>query len=99
MLKRREKKISNFTKSNPFLPPFEPGLFIQNLTETHRLIFNKFMISEDHVLVIPRIYEDQNSLLTLKDFEATVLAMNTLDGFAFYNYNKIAGASQKHKHL
>lgn len=29
-------------QKDPFLPPFEPGLFISELSDTHSLLFNKF---------------------------------------------------------
>ena len=35
---------------DPFMPPFEEGLFITELTETHRLIFNKFPVCKEHAL-------------------------------------------------
>jgi len=27
---------------DPFMPPFEEGLYIDDITPTHRLLFNKF---------------------------------------------------------
>jgi ATP adenylyltransferase len=38
-------------------------------------------------------------LLKPKDFEAILITMKALDGFAFYNSGTLAGASQPHKHI
>lgn len=46
LLQNLENKIkANTTKDNPFMPPFDPGVFISDLGDTHRLIFNKFPVS------------------------------------------------------
>ena len=42
---------------DPFMPPFEPGLFIQELSPTHNLLFNKFCICREHVLVVTKEME------------------------------------------
>jgi len=39
---------------DPFVPPFEEGLFIANLSATHRLLFNKFCICKEHCLVVTK---------------------------------------------
>jgi sulfate adenylyltransferase (ADP) / ATP adenylyltransferase len=70
-----------------------------NLTRTHRLLFNKYPSRKHHVLVITKEKEQQGDLLNFRDFEASILAMKALDGFVFYNSNPTAGASQEHKHL
>ena len=87
-------------KSNkdPFLPPFEEGVFIADLSNTHRLIFNKYMIAENHVLVITRIFQPQFHTIASESFYAMYMTLDALHGFAFYNSDKKAGASQSHKH-
>ena len=51
-----EKKEQNkFLESkNPFLPPFQPGLHITELGEQHRLLFNKYSIYHNHVLLVTK---------------------------------------------
>ena len=44
-------------KSDPFMPPFEEGLFIDELTTTHSLVFNKFSVCDNHVIVITKEFE------------------------------------------
>ncbi len=44
-------------------------------------------------------FEEQDQLLTLKDFEALWICMAEFEGLGFYNGGREAGASQQHKHL
>lgn len=37
---------NNQTQKDPFSPPFEAGAFIDEITDTHSLIFNKFSVCE-----------------------------------------------------
>ena len=98
--KQEPKKKSAFRKSDVFLEPFEEGICIDdNLTKTHRLLFNKYPSRKNHVLVVTKEREMQGDLLNWRDFEASLLAMRALDGFIFYNSNSISGASQQRKHL
>jgi len=39
---------------DPFVPPFETGLFINHLNDSHSLLFNKFCICNEHVLVVTK---------------------------------------------
>jgi sulfate adenylyltransferase (ADP) / ATP adenylyltransferase len=92
--KSKEKKI----EFNPFLP-YEKDLFVGNLSETHLCLLNKFNVVDYHLLIVTRKFEEQENWLTLKDFEAMQLVLAEIDGLAFYNGGKLAGASQRHKHL
>ena len=83
---------------NPFLP-YEDDLFVMDLSETHFCLLNKFNVVDHHILMVTRAFEEQDTWLTLKDFEALWLCLSGVDGMAFYNGGKIAGASQRHKHL
>jgi ATP adenylyltransferase len=83
---------------NPFLP-YEENLFVTDISDTHVCLLNKFNVVEDHLLIITRAFEEQESLLNLQDFFALWTCMAEFDGLAFYNSGKIAGASQRHKHL
>ena len=83
---------------NPFLP-YEPDLFVSDLSETHIAILNKFNVVDHHLLIITRSFERQISLLTLSDFKAMWICLNEFDGLAFYNSGPASGSSQPHKHL
>ena len=59
--KKPESKKENFSAEatkkeefNPFLPPFEDGLYIDDLMENHRLLYNKFSVCDQHVLLITK---------------------------------------------
>lgn len=83
---------------NPFLP-YEENLFVADLSPTHLCLLNKFNVVDHHLLIITRDFEEQESWLNLRDFEALAACMAEIDGLAFYNAGADAGASQRHKHL
>ncbi|MBW2456399.1 MAG: phosphorylase [Deltaproteobacteria bacterium] len=83
---------------NPFLP-HDPDLFVTDLSPTHLCLLNKFNVVDHHLLIVTRAFEDQETLLTLADFEAMWTCMSDRSWLAFYNSGQIAGASQPHKHL
>lgn len=83
---------------NPFLP-YEKDLFIADISDTHVCLLNKYNVIDHHLLIVTREFEDQENLLTPGDMAAIWLCMAEFEGLAFYNGGKIAGASQKHKHL
>lgn len=83
---------------NPFLP-FEPALFVADLSNTHLCLLNKFPVVAHHLLIVTRAFAPQEALLTDADFAALLTCARQIDGLAFYNSGKIAGASQRHKHL
>ncbi len=62
-------------------------------------ILNKFNVVDNHLLIVTREFEQQRSLLTLRDFEALWRCLNEYDSLGFYNGGPEAGASQPHKHL
>jgi len=84
---------------NPFLPPFEEGQYISDILTNHRLIFNKFSVCDQHVLVITKDFENQLDLLNHKDFKAALLTCKALDAMMFFNCGINSGASIKHKHM
>lgn len=90
--------IERPASENPFLP-YEPALFVADLSPTHVCLLNKYPVVNHHLLIVTRAFEEQETLLTQADFEALLLCMRVIDGLAFYNSGKIAGASQRHKHL
>ncbi len=83
---------------NPFLP-YERDMFVQDAAPRHVVLLNKFPVVDEHLLIVTREYEEQNSLLTADDFAALWTVLRELDGVGFYNAGRISGASQHHKHL
>jgi sulfate adenylyltransferase (ADP) / ATP adenylyltransferase len=83
---------------NPFLP-YESALFVADISDTHAAILNKFNVLEHHLLIITRDFEEQETLLTLRDFQALWTCMSEYQSLGFYNGGVAAGASQPHKHL
>jgi ATP adenylyltransferase len=83
---------------NPFLP-YDEDLFVAELSDTHLCILNKFNVVSHHLLIITREFEDQERLLTRADFAALWRCVKDRQGLGFYNAGRIAGASQRHKHL
>lgn len=83
---------------DPFLP-YEPDLFVADLSPTHVALLNKFNVLPHHLLIVTRAFVAQETLLDLADFTALVAALRDIDGLGFYNGGAVAGASQAHKHL
>ncbi|MFM2431528.1 MAG: hypothetical protein RLZZ511_2741 [Cyanobacteriota bacterium] len=94
----RKAQTAKGPDCNPFLP-YEEDLFVADLSPTHVAILNKFNVVDHHLLIITRHFESQETLLTRSDFAALWVAMAEIDGLAFYNGGRLAGASQPHKHL
>ena len=86
------------SEANPFLP-CDPDLFLGHLSPTHSAVLNKFNVTKHHLLLVTRVFEDQRCQLTQRDCEALLIALTEIDGLAFYNAGREAGASQAHKHL
>ena len=93
-----QKKVLTGKDFNPFLP-YEEDLFVADISETHLCLLNKFNVVDHHLLIITRAFEEQDTWLTLADFEALWACLAEYDGLAFYNGGSLAGASQRHKHL
>jgi sulfate adenylyltransferase (ADP) / ATP adenylyltransferase len=88
---------------NPFLP-YEEALYVADVSPTHVALLNKYNVVDHHLLLITRAFESQDNGLTQADFAALALALADMaqagiEGLAFYNGGKVAGASQRHKHL
>lgn len=95
---QKQKKNSDGKPFNPFLP-YESDLFVTNLSSTHLCLLNKFNVVDHHLLMVTREFEEQTRWLTVNDFEAILLCLAEIEGLSFYNGGKVAGASQRHKHL
>lgn len=87
------------TGRDPFAPPYDPGLYVGDLSPTHVALLNKYNVLPDHLLLVTRGDRPQTELLDHADFEAALLALAGSDGLVFYNGGPEAGASQAHKHL
>ena len=83
---------------DPFLP-YEPEMFVADISPTHVCLLNKFNVIDHHLLVVTRAFEEQDAAINAADFAALWACMAEVDGLAFYNAGKLAGASQRHKHL
>lgn len=94
----RKPRAGAGSAANPFLPP-EPELTVGALSATHVAVLNKFPVVDRHLLVVTRDFVDQETLLDRADFAALAACLRGVDGLAFYNGGREAGASQPHKHL
>ena len=93
-----EKENETGKRIDPFLP-YEPDLFVGDISQNHFCLLNKFNVVDNHLLIVTRAFEPQTDLLNLQDFAALWFCMQEIDGLAFFNGGEIAGASQRHKHL
>ncbi|THJ09371.1 MAG: phosphorylase [Nitrospira sp. CG24C] len=84
--------------ADPFLP-YDPDLFVAELSPTHVVLLNKFNVVDHHLVIVTRSFEPQEALLTNEDCAALLICLAEIDGLAFYNAGLAAGASQHHKHL
>lgn len=97
--RQKDNTVSgNQAGTDPFLP-YDPDLFVADISETHLALLNKFNVLDHHLLIVTRRFEPQDALLNLADFEALLACMAEFDGLGFYNGGAAAGASQCHKHL
>lgn len=100
MLRKTTETGRKNESGNPFLPP-NPHLVIADIGATHILIFNKYCVVPNHLLLITRDFKPQVELLAPEDFFAAELTLEQLEGgwMVFYNSGKESGASQPHRHL
>jgi ATP adenylyltransferase len=94
----KAKAAGDHSAFNPFLP-YDPDLFVADLSDTHVALLNKFNVIDHHLLIVTRSFKSQEALLDLADFAALVACMAEFDSVGFYNGGAEAGASQPHKHL
>jgi len=96
--KQHQQENKTGKRIDPFLP-YEDDLFVGNLSDSHICLLNKFNVVDNHLLIVTRAFEAQTDLLNLEDFSALGYCLQEIDGLAFFNGGKTAGASQSHKHL
>ena len=102
-VQQRAKQLPNQKNSdqkpfNPFLP-YEPDLYVGELTNHYRLLLNKFNVMDHHILMVTTQFESQQTPLGIEDFLAAMICLQAQNGLVFYNGGPEAGASVEHKHL
>ena len=96
--KAKAQKTPQSKNFNPFLP-YEPDLFVTDLSDTHLGLLNKFNVVDHHLLMVTREFVSQDTWLDAADCLALAIVLAELNGLAFYNGGHAAGASQPHKHI
>jgi sulfate adenylyltransferase (ADP) / ATP adenylyltransferase len=86
------------SSGNPFLP-YDPDLYVAQISPTHVALLNKFSVMEHHLLLVSRAFVPQEAPLTAADLGAVRTCLQQVDALAFYNSGPVAGASQRHRHL
>ena len=71
LIKIDERYYSNPDSSDCFMAPFTSGIYLTSLSKTHSLIYNKYPVFKDHLLVITKAYEKQFNWLSSNDLIAT----------------------------
>jgi ATP adenylyltransferase len=96
--KELERRRRAGSSGNPFLP-YEPDLFVAEVSPTHVALLNKFNVIDRHLLIVTRCFVHQETLLDRDDLAALLACMAGREALGFYNGGVTAGASQPHKHL
>ncbi|KAF7793886.1 hypothetical protein EIP86_005008 [Pleurotus ostreatoroseus] len=96
-------------RHDPFSPPYNSNLLLGDLKDEQEgdeyvVLFNKFSIVPQHILLITKEYHSQSAPLMPPDLVQTYLFLMAAQKagkrfFAFYNCGDMSGASQPHKHL
>jgi ATP adenylyltransferase len=97
-LEREAKARQQAAGTNPFLP-YDEALRVADLSDTHLCLLNRFNVVERHVLIVTRVFEEQQEPLGPADLAALWTCLEETRGLGFYNAGEAAGASQRHKHL
>lgn len=93
-----DTKAPNKKTFNPFLP-YEPALYVGELSDHYRCLLNKFNVVDHHILMVTSMFVPQQTPLDVEDFLAVQTCLQAQDGLVFYNGGPAAGASVEHKHL
>jgi ATP adenylyltransferase len=84
---------------DPFVAPYDPALYIDQVGSEHICLLNKFPIITPHILICAKDYIPQTSVLRLVDFEAWMEGFSSADTLGFFNAGHDAGSSQMHLHM
>ena len=98
LARKEETRQARKVEVNPFLP-YDPDLFVADISDTHLALLNKFNVIDHHLLIVTRSFKPQEALLEFADFVALAACTAEFDGLGFYNGGAESGASQRHKHL
>ena len=96
--KKPHPKKEDYAKKQ-FLKTWLSDGYIDELTDDHCLIFNKFAECDRHLLVITKRQENQTNPLNVSDFKAALLVQKALNAFLFFNCGFESGGSMNHKHI
>ncbi|WP_297187280.1 hypothetical protein [uncultured Porticoccus sp.] len=83
---------------DPFLP-YEPALYVGELTDHYRCLLNKFNVMDYHILMVTTEFAYQREPLNSEDFYAALICLQAQRGLIFFNGGPDAGSSITHKHL
>jgi ATP adenylyltransferase/5',5'''-P-1,P-4-tetraphosphate phosphorylase II len=100
--KNKPVLINQKQYTDPFAPPiFDDVLISENFfgLNEHRLIFTKFPLFKEQLLLVSREFKSQYEHLSFENLRDTILLINSIDGCAFFNGGEKSGASQPRKHL
>ncbi len=61
-----KKPIGEIKVSDPFTAPYESNLFVTELTDTHDLLLNKYVVTKGRTLVIPKAFEEQSKGVSIQ---------------------------------
>ena len=86
---------------DPYLAPFQKGIFVSELlSKSHLLLFNKFSLSRNHLLVVTQRFEKQNTILTTEDLAATYFTVTAVSGVGVYDSSRESGNTGcTHRHI
>ncbi len=87
------------TSPDPFLPPYDPELYLGDIAPTHAVLLNKYPVLARHLLLVTRRWVPQAAPLDAADFAALAALLCRRPALGFCNSGPEAGASQPHKHL
>jgi len=80
-----QRSNGNSIKNDPFSKPWEPGIFVKQLSKTHNLIFSKFSLIKNHLFIVTDLFESQNGFLTHQDFYPVYLTVKAMKGVALFD--------------
>jgi ATP adenylyltransferase len=97
-VQQRSEQTAAPNDFDPFLP-YDPALYVGELTDHYRCLLNKFNVMNHHILMVTKKFVPQQAPLDTEDFLAAQICLQAQDGLVFYNGGPLAGASVTHKHL
>ncbi|KAJ3436560.1 ap-4-a phosphorylase ii [Anaeramoeba flamelloides] len=97
---KRKDRETKYKNTDPFQPPYTPGLYISDLPSNHLLLWNRYNIVDRHCLIISKNHhEHQEELLNQENLEISYRSLSLFNSVVYYNSGKNSCASQPHRHL